>query len=117
MQVHSAGAEGHRRIRQLDGQHRIYSMKLSFKLRTFVGLIGWNLRELLCNIGPSLLQLLGDGKEATILRGLPKHDIVVRDYWNRTTRKDLVSTGVIEMVVGIERVFDRLFCLCAYRID
>src|SRR5512133_3731574 len=104
MQVHSSDAEGHRRIRQLDGQHRIYSMKLSFKLRTFIGLIGWNLRELLCNIRASLLQLLRHGKEATILRGLPKRDIVVSDYWNRATRKDLVSTGVIEMVVSIERV-------------
>src|SRR4029453_16326346 len=109
--MHRAGAERDRWVGELDLEHSVQPAQCTLQLRAFVFLILRCLGELFSRVRSSLLELLGQWKKPAVLGRLPDHTVVVGDDGNITRSENLVTARVIEMVVSIDRVLDRLFSL------
>src|SRR5213593_3699213 len=113
----NGSAESHRRIRQLDCQHRIQTADLPLELGSFISLISWCFAQLPGCVCTPLLQSFWSWQEAAILRSLPRDHVVVSNDRDGTCGEYLITACVIEMVVRGDCVLDRLFRLCGDCFD
>jgi hypothetical protein len=113
MKMQSTLAERHRRSRQLYCEHRVEPTELALKLSAFVFLVFWSRCELGRRIRPPLVQFIGQREKTPVLCRLPAYYIVVPDYRHVPGREYLISAGVIQMVVGVDRILDGLLSLRA----
>ena len=107
-EVHDARAEGERWVGELDRLHRVEAADLPLELCALVRLVRWRFAELFGRVVAPLLQLLGRGQEAAVLRRLPLHHVVVRHDGHAARGEDLIAAGVIEVVVRVDGELDRL---------
>ena len=83
---------------------------MPFELRPFVLLIFGGFAQLFRRIRSPFLQILWRWQKAFVLCRLPLRDVVVGDDGHAASDQDLVTAGVIEMVMTVDGKLDGKFC-------
>src|ERR1044072_3882014 len=90
---------------------RVEPANLTFQLRSFVLLIGRRFRQLLCRIGAAFFQISRRWYEALVFYSLPLHQVVMPNNRNTARAQNLITAGMVEMVVAVDGVLNGELCL------
>src|SRR6185295_9432382 len=85
-------------------QHHVEPAHLTLELGSLVLLVFGRVGKLFRRVGFTFLKLIGRREKAPILCRLPDRDIIVRDDRYVAAGQHLIATGVIEVIVSIDRV-------------